>query len=639
MSPTWAKAAAMLLCVAVPTAALAETEETGHKKRWKPKSSIMNVFGGNSRTDENPVRLSEPEPSVSGGDQPGPSSRLVPLQTTQGNLTYVPEKLEPLRDLKIKEPRPADALAAAIFDALQSETPDAAVLPAERKAIIGHYQDNGFKPLWTTSAGISDRARAVIALLQDAASEGLDPADYSLHVLGGFDAQAETFANDLPHLARLDIELTARAMAYARHASGGRLVPDRLSTYNDIDAPRIMPEAAMHLLVNSPFAAEWLKSLHPTHPAYAMFRMELAALRQSVANGMDETIPPGKRVKLGQQDDRIPILQKRMVKLGFQQERKTPDFSGLPPHILASAVAADSAASRTFSKDLSEALKEFQKKHNLKATGALDQPTVRMLNDQSGEKNLSRLLANIERLRWLPRELGNRHIFVNQAAFKLWVRDGGSTVWETNVVVGKADSQTYAFHDTMETVVFNPSWGVPPSILSNEMLPILWRDPSYLDRKGFTVVDRKGKKVASSSVNWAAYGSNAPFSIMQPPGEDNALGEVKFLFPNSHHIYMHDTPTRQLFSRPVRAFSHGCVRVENPRRFAEIILGMSAQEVAKRIDSGRSQGARVKDKLPVHLTYFTAWPGEGGTIEYFPDIYGRDVAIESAFNKRQVALR
>ena len=245
----------------------------------------------------------------------------------------------------------------------------------------------------------------------------------------------------------------------------------------------------------------------------------------------------------------------------------------------------------------------------------------------------------MERLRWLPRELGKRHVFVNQAAFEVRVMDGQREVWRSNVVVGKTDAQTSAFHDVMESVVFNPSWGVPPSIVSNEMLPILWRDPTYLDRKGFTVVNKSGKRVASSDVNWAAYGANAPYSIMQPPGEDNALGEVKFLFPNRHHIYMHDTPSRQLFSRPVRAFSHGCVRVQNPRRFAEIVLGLSPAEVARRIDSGRSQTVRIKDKIPVHLTYFTAWPDASGRIEYIADVYGRDLSIENAFGLKRLALR
>jgi L,D-transpeptidase YcbB len=191
----------------------------------------------------------------------------------------------------------------------------------------------------------------------------------------------------------------------------------------------------------------------------------------------------------------------------------------------------------------------------------------------------------------------------------------------------------------MEMVVFNPSWGVPPSIIRNEMLPILRRDPSYLDRLGYRVIAKNGQIVRSSSVEWSAYSKGVPFSIQQPPSDDNALGEIKFLFPNNHSIYMHDTPARELFERPARAFSHGCVRIENPRIFAETLLGVSEAEVAKRIDSGRSQSAKVKGDVRVHITYFTAWPDARGKIVYYDDVYGRDQRMELALSAMAVATR
>ena len=219
------------------------------------------------------------------------------------------------------------------------------------------------------------------------------------------------------------------------------------------------------------------------------------------------------------------------------------------------------------------------------------------------------------------------------------VIDSGREVWRTKVIVGKPLTQTVAFHDRMETVVFNPSWGVPPSIIRKEMLPILRRDPSYLDRLGYRVVARSGQIVSSSSVNWSAYSKGVPYSIQQPPSGDNALGEIKFLFPNSHSIYFHDTPARSLFDRSARAFSHGCVRIENPRIFAEMLLGLSGEAIAKRIDSGRSQSAKVKADIKVHLTYFTAWPDQTGKIVYYDDIYGRDQRMETAISATAVATR
>jgi murein L,D-transpeptidase YcbB/YkuD len=187
--------------------------------------------------------------------------------------------------------------------------------------------------------------------------------------------------------------------------------------------------------------------------------------------------------------------------------------------------------------------------------------------------------------------------------------------------------------------VFNPSWGVPPSIIANEYLPKLRNDPAYLDRLGFKVVTQQGKVVPSSSVSWWEYGSKVPYGIQQPPGEKNALGEIKFLFPNSHDIYMHDTPSRELFEKDMRAFSHGCVRVQDPRQFASVVLGMTPEEVAAKIESGNSTTVRLKQKLPVHITYFTAWPDAAGNMVYFNDIYGRDRTFEMARSATLVAQR
>jgi murein L,D-transpeptidase YcbB/YkuD len=238
-----------------------------------------------------------------------------------------------------------------------------------------------------------------------------------------------------------------------------------------------------------------------------------------------------------------------------------------------------------------------------------------------------------------PRDLGERYVFVNQPAFEATVVKDGKPEWTTRVIVGKPETQTSLFHDEMEMVVFNPSWGVPPSIIANEYLPKLRNDPAYLDRLGFKVVTQQGKVVPSSSVSWWEYGSKVPYGIQQPPGEKNALGEIKFLFPNSHDIYMHDTPSRELFEKDMRAFSHGCVRVQDPRQFASVVLGMTPEEVAAKIESGNSTTVRLKQKLPVHITYFTAWPDAAGNMVYFNDIYGRDRTLEMARSATLVAQR
>ena len=353
----------------------------------------------------------------------------------------------------------------------------------------------------------------------------------------------------------------------------------------------------------------------PKHLSYEMMKAELAKLRTSKTKPAYEKIAEGKSVKAGKSDPRISIVRDRMQDLGFLSSAESyvePEFAN------------------TLDTDLSAALKKFQKSVKLRQTGILDLATVKNLNRDTSQKDIQRLIYNMERLRWLPKNLGTRFVFVNQPAFEVRVMDHGKEVWRSNVIVGKPLNQTAAFHDEMETVVFNPSWGVPQSIIVNEYLGKLRRDPSYLDRLGFKVIAPNGKIIPSRAINWSAYGNRPPFGVQQPPGEGNALGELKFLFPNEHDIYMHDTPTKNLFAESTRAFSHGCIRVQNPREFATVLLGWDRAKVDEETNSRQSQSVALSQKVPVHITYFTAWPDSSGKINYFNDIYERDEAMGKA---------
>ena len=287
---------------------------------------------------------------------------------------------------------------------------------------------------------------------------------------------------------------------------------------------------------------------------------------------------------------------------------------------------------RTLDEPLSTALKAFQAANRIEQTGAIDKATVGRLNAREERGKPEKLVLNMERMRWLPRELGERHILVNQASFELRLIDRGDITWSTRVIVGTPDTQTAVFSDEMETVVINPYWGVPQSIIRYEMMPRLARDRRYLDREGYEVVNERGRVVSSRSVNWWAYRGDIPFGVRQPPGDGNALGRVKFLFPNAHDIYMHDTPTKELFAEPVRAFSHGCVRVENPRVFAGHVLGWERERIDGMIAEGEMQKIPLEKNIPVHLNYFTAWPDASGKIVFHPDIYERDTRLDKALN-------
>jgi len=539
-----------------------------------------------------------------------------------GNLTYVPDNLVALVQESLAAPRPTDAAAAAIYDALTDPDLSIRIVQEEKQAILDHYVATGFRPLWIEDGKLAPRAEAVLALLAAAGEEGLEPAHYLPPSLASFDAASRPMAGDMQALARLDLGLTAMAVKYARHASGGQFDPRRLSRYNDVTPETLSATQAIKVLAYSPFPDSYLRDLQPKHPAYAAMKSALAELRQEVAGREFVLIPGGKRVKPGQSSTRIVALRSRLA-----------DLALLPPE------AGLDANSETLDATLSAALKRFQKDAKIKQTGALDNATVAALNDHGSDRDLRRLTYNMERMRWLPKTLGSKFVFVNTAAFQVSVMDHGSEIWRSKVIVGKPMNQTSAFHDEIESVVFNPSWGVPPSIIANEYLPKLWEDPSYLDREGFLVTDSSGEVIPSYYIDWNAYSGRVPFDIQQPPGDGNALGQLKFLFPNKHDIYMHDTPTKKLFAKDMRAYSHGCVRVQNPREFATVLLGWSRTKIANNVESGVSQTVKLPAKVPVHLTYFTAWPDENGKILYFNDIYGRDQTMEKALSVQTLAQR
>jgi L,D-transpeptidase YcbB len=538
-------------------------------------------------------------------------------------LVYQPEKLEILRAADLTEATPEAPLAAAIYGEFKNRKSATRVTASERKALVGYYRQNGFRPLWVSVHGLGERGRELLRRFESAAKEGMSPEAYLPPTLALFSEEQSPIDQDMRSLARIELELSARALRYARHASGGRLTPNKLTKYYDITPQTVDLDSAMRAFQRSPDPAAYLQALQPDHPAYAIFRKTLAGLRELKEEEESTLIRPGKAIELGEDDQRVALLRRQLALLGYGENSAPPGEETI----------LDDALSRT--------LTVLQVDAGIEPTGTLDAATIVALNNRTGSPGIARLVYNMERLRWLPKKLGDRHVFVNQAAYMLKVVEDGREVWRTKVIVGKPNSQTVAFSDTMERIVFNPSWGVPPSIMKNEMIPRLRRDPGYLDRLGYRILTPDGKKIIRSRhVSWWRYSNGkVPYLILQPPGDDNALGEVKFLFPNTHSIYMHDTPTRDLFQKSVRALSHGCVRVENPRHFAELLLGVDAVDIASRIDSGVSQETPVARETSVHLTYFTMWPGDDGRLLTFDDIYSRDHRMERAFSTVAIASR
>ena len=420
-------------------------------------------------------------------------------------------------------------------------------------------------------------------------------------------------------LVRFEMTLSARVLRYVRDAQSGRVDPNRISGYHDFPAKPLDLPGVLDTLAHTDEVQTYLESRHPQNAEYQALRVELEALRASEEDTI--VVDPKLLLKPGETSAELPKLL-QIVAEGLDDE-----FGGDHGETLATF-----GKSETYIPELVPVVKEVQKRAGLKPDGVVGPRTVASLAGTPKADRIDKVVFALEQLRWLPSDLGSPRVFINEPAFTASYIEGGEEKLKMNVVVGKPSNQTSFFYDEIEQVDYNPYWGVPRSILVNEMLPRLRGDPGYLDRAGYEVSDSKGRRIPSSSINWGAYGSNIPFDVRQTPSEANALGELKILFPNKHAIYMHDTPQKALFEQDMRAFSHGCVRLANPRGMAAAVLGTDVDYIAEKLKQGHSS-EKVTRKIPVYVAYFTAWPTLSGKVEYFHDVYARDERLKTAIAK------
>lgn len=475
--------------------------------------------------------------------------------------------------------------------------------------------------IWVSGSAPNEKAKAVIAVLNNAAAVGLDPQDYQV------DPPADGYDTGDPvarqkALMRFEMQLSAAVLTYALDATRGRVAPDRISGYHDMPRKTVDLVAALKTLETSTDAATWLQHRNPQGSQFQELKAELAKLR-AADPGEVVKIADGTLIHPGQSNPELPNVVKA-IKLRASDALKTKFADTLNNY----------AGSTSYTPDLVSLVKAFQKENNLGTDGVIGKNTIAAMTGFSNADKINKVVLAMERARWLPGVLPGQRVFVNEAAFEAAYFDDNQQKLATKVIVGKKNHQTYFFSNEIQLVEFNPYWGVPQSIIINEMLPKLRRNPAYLNRMGYQLY-YKGKAISSTSVNWNDISSTKAFAVRQPPGEDNALGQLKILFPNKHAIYMHDTPTKSLFKRSVRDFSHGCVRMQDPRGMAAEVLGISREKVADYIKTGKNQGVDLKHKIPVYLTYFTAWPNADGKVKFYNDIYDRDMYLNRAIDSTE----
>jgi murein L,D-transpeptidase YcbB/YkuD len=541
-------------------------------------------------------------------------------------------------------PPPVTADANPVIDAIRAKLSDKAVLAkanADHVEALKSFYAARSEPLWIKDGAFTKKATAVIAEIKKADDYGLEASAFALPELAsGASADAQGAAETMLGLA---------VLKYANYARGGRTDPVALSNILDMKPPLKDPKVVLAEITESADPAAYLRGQHPKHAQFEKLRQALARARgPQVEEKIDEALkiklPDGKTIKAGEESDDIVLLRKRLK------------------------VEAQSATNeRLFDAKLEAAVKVFQEANDLKANGQLNAKTRTALNKEGEPKkadpkrDVDRIIVNMERWRWLPEDLGPFYVMNNIPEFVSRVIKGESEVLKQKIIVGQPTWPTPVLTASMEFVIFHPEWGVPDGIKVKELLPRLKRASAQYGYGGgfFDQLFNGGQPSGGGARVLAAYKLNPTingrpvdantvdwnrvdirqFSFVQPAGAENPLGLVKFRFPNRHDVYMHDTPQKGLFSENFRALSHGCMRLDQPRKLAEVILGEDKGWTSDKVGglyAGTSNEIALTKPVPVYLTYFTVRIGDDGRLEKFADIYGHDEKLVAALQGRSV---
>jgi murein L,D-transpeptidase YcbB/YkuD len=527
-----------------------------------------------------------PESQPAAAPEPTPTQIAAPREAENANAKAMPDKTLAASDAQIAA-KLREAAGAKQIDRHIERIPD-------RKAIESFYAARNYAPVWIRDGRLTANAKSAIARLKGAEADALDPADYPVP---DFNGGAEA-------LAASDVKLTNSVLTFARHLQTGRIAPTRVTA--DIDYGNHVPDPddVLKKIADARDEDVVLDSFNPPNAGFRALKRELAELRSNASVPEAGRIPEGPAIKPGTKDARVPLLRE---KLGVR---------GKPGDLV-------------YDKALYLTIRGLQQRAGIKPIGLIDAKTIATINGPKHSQIVDAVMANMERWRWLPRDLGRNYVMVNIPDYSLKVSRDNQIVWRTKIVAGKPQTPTPLLTAAMDNVIVNPSWYVPQSIIQNELLPLYAHDPNIFDRLGFEV-----KKGADGHIN-----------VVQPPGAANALGRIKFNFPNRFQVYLHDTPEKRLFTAEKRAFSHGCMRVENPTKFGEVMLAMadpaptpSAAQL-DRLFGHDEKTFKMINRPMVHLTYQTAFVDDSGKLVVRDDIYGFDARIRAIMHsdERRVA--
>ncbi len=562
-------------------------------------------------------------PAATGAKTPDATTAALPAAQAAAPATGVADAVLPPADPIVAEVRTKAAQGGGKGD-------DA--------ALVAFYNSLNGPAIWVSTGGLTHKGKAVIKEFERADDWGLRSSDFPVPTVG---------TSLTPEAAAdAEIKISQLVLKYARYARGGRINPASISQLMDVSLTMIEPKRILAdvTILDAPDA--YLRSLHPKHVQFELLRQALLKARGKTEKQQEEEaapedpalavkLPPGKVIKPGAKDPQVVLLRQRLK-----------------------VAADDTAKEDVYDDKLVVAVRDFQKANGVNANGVIANATRAALNGQqaptppSSDDRIERILINMERWRWLPEDLGKFYVWDNVPEALTRVVKDGKIIHTDRIIVGQPTWPTPFFSADMKTVVFHPTWGVPDGIKAKELAPILRKSSGgglfgvfgggYSAEAVLEAYQLRayvnGRQVDANSIDWSSVDMRS-VSFQQPPGPKNPLGDVKFLFPNKHDVYMHDTPERDLFSRPFRALSHGCMRIQDPRKFAEIILGedkgWSPEKVRGMFNTGSSD-VPLSQHIPVHVTYMTMRVDETGKLQTFGDFYGLDSRTASALNGKSL---